>query len=176
VFVLGALEEAVEELGTSESAKFPDPGAEAPVLLVGAPGRDPLDALVLELARVLLRDEPVTIEVLSTELMVGEALAAIEAKAPVAVVVPSLPPAGLAPARHLCMRLRERMPSLALIAARLGDSGSDVNERVAMLEAAGCTAVPASLAELKSALQRVAHAAPSGAPVVRAPFAKVFQG
>jgi hypothetical protein len=176
VFVLGALEEAVEELGTSESAKFPDPGAEAPVLLVGAPGRDPLDALVLELARVLLRDEPVTIEVLSTELMVGEALAAIEAKAPVAVVVPSLPPAGLAPARHLCMRLRERMPSLALIAARLGDSGSDVNERVAMLEAAGCTAVPASLAELKSALQRVAHAAPSGAPVVRAPFAKVVQG
>jgi predicted PurR-regulated permease PerM len=176
VFVLGALEEAVEELRTFDSAVPHDPGAEPPVLLVGAPGRDPLDALVLELARVLLRDEPVTIEVLSIELLVGEALAAIEAKAPVAVVVPSLPPAGLAPARHLCMRLHERMPSLPLIAARLGDSASDVNERVAMLEAAGCTAVPASLAELKSALQRVVHAAPSGAPVVRAPFAKVVQG
>ena len=67
---------------------------------------------MLELARVLLRGEHATLEVLPPDMMIGEALAAIEAKAPAAVVVPSLPPAGLTPARHLCMRLHARIPSL----------------------------------------------------------------
>ncbi len=90
---------------------------------------------------MLLRDEPVTLEVLSTDMMIGEAMAAIEAKAPAAVVVPSLPPAGLTPARHLCMRLHARIPPLPLIAARLGDPESEVAERVALLEGAGCSEV-----------------------------------
>jgi hypothetical protein len=132
--------------------------------------------LVLELARVLLRDEPVSIEVLSTELMVGEALAAIEGKAPVAVVVPSLAPAGLTAARHLCMRLHARLPSLALVAARLGDSATEVDERVAMLEAAGCAVVPVSLSELKSALQRIVRASQGRAVASAVPLARVNQG
>ena len=32
------------------------------------------------------------------------------AKAPAAVLVPSLTPGGLTPARHLCMRLHARIP------------------------------------------------------------------
>jgi hypothetical protein len=98
-----------------------------------------------------------TLEVLSTDLMVGEALAAIEAGAPATVVVPSLPPAGLAPARQLCMRLHARIPGLPLVAARLGDPESEVADRVAMLETAGCAQVATSLGELKSALQRIAR-------------------
>ena len=91
--------------------------------------------------------------------MIGEALAAIEAKAPAAVVVPSLPPAGLTPARQLCMRLHARIPTLPLVAARLGDPESEVADRVALLETAGCSEVAASLAALKSALQRIVRAA-----------------
>jgi hypothetical protein len=52
-----------------------------------------------------------------------------------------------------------------LIAARLGDTEGEVHERVALLEGAGCTDVPASLPALKSALQRIVRAALSGAPV-----------
>ena len=168
-FVLSALRESMEDLRTVTVDAPYDPEAETPVLLIGAPGRDPLDAVVLEIARVLLRDEPATLEVLSTDLMVGEAMEAIEAKTPAAVVIPSLPPAGLTPARHLCMRLHARIPRLVLIAARLGDPPGEINERVALLETAGCTEVPASLSALKDALQRIVRGARSGAPVTGAP-------
>jgi predicted PurR-regulated permease PerM len=166
VFVLDALRELIENLRTVGVVPAYDPNAEPPVLLIGTPGRDPLDALVLELVRVLLRDEPATLEVLSTDLMMGEAMVAIEAKAPAAVVVPSLPPAGLTSARHLCLRLHARLPRLVLLAARLGDPEEEAGERVALLEAAGCTDAPASLPELKSALQRIVRAARGGAPAI----------
>ena len=174
-FVIEALRDALEELRTSNVLAPFDPSAPPPVLLIGAPGRDPLDALVLELARVLLRDEPVTLEVLPMDMMIGEAMAAIAAKAPAAVVVPSLPPAGLTPARHLCMRLHARIPPLPLIAARLGDPESEVAERVALLEGAGCSEVPASLAALKGALQRVVRAASHGASITGRGLATVQQ-
>jgi hypothetical protein len=165
VFVLDALRESIEELRTIDIQTPYDPDAEPPVLLMGAPGRDPLDALVLELARVLLRDEPATLEVLSTDLMTGEAMAAIEAKAPAAVLVPSLPPAGLTPARHLCVRLHARIPRLVLIGVRLGDPESEAPERIAVLEGAGCTEVASSLESLKALLQRIVRGAMNGAPV-----------
>jgi predicted PurR-regulated permease PerM len=174
--VLGALRESIEDLRTSAVDAPHEPEAEPPVLLIGAPGRDPLDAVVLEIARVLLRDEPVTLEVLSTDLMAGEAIAAIEAKTPAAVVIPSLPPAGLTPARHLSMRLHARIPRLAVIAARLGDPASEIKERVALLETAGCTAVPASLPALKSAVQRVARGARSAALATGAVLARAGHG
>ena len=160
--VLSGMHDLLDELGSADRPPE-EAGSAAPVLIVGVPGRDPLDALVLELARVLLRGEPLTFEVLSTDLMTGEALAAIEAKAPAAVVVPSLPPAGLAPARQLCMRLRARVPALPLVAARLGDPESEASDRVALLETAGCANVAASLDELKNTLQRIARSAPRGA-------------
>jgi hypothetical protein len=156
-FVLTALRESVEDLRTPDVTASFDPSAEPPVLILGAPGRDPLDALVLELARVLVREERIEIEILSTDLMIGEALATIAGKSPAAVIVPSLPPAGLTPARHLCLRLHARSPSLPLIAARLGDPAADVHERVGVLEAAGCSEVASSLAELRSILQRLAR-------------------
>jgi hypothetical protein len=159
VFVIDNLGKSIEALRTHHAPAAFDPKAPAPVLLMGVPGNDPLDALVLELARVLLREEPASLEVLPAELMIGEALAAIEAKAPAAVVIPSLPPAGLTPARHLCLRLHARIPPLKLVAARLGDPEAEVVERVALLETAGCSEVPTSLAALKSALQRIVRAA-----------------
>lgn len=151
--VITGLRDLLAELRGEESA------AEKPVLLIGVPGRDPLDAVVLEIACVLLRDEPLTLEVLSTDLMTGEALAAIEKQSPAAVLVPSLPPAGLTPARQLCMRLHARVPGLPIVAARLGDPESEVADRVSLLAAAGCAEVAASLDALKSIVQRHVRAA-----------------
>jgi predicted PurR-regulated permease PerM len=157
--VLSGVRDLLAELGATERAPGDEGASERAVLLMGAPGRDPLDAVVLELVRVLLRGEPLTLEVLSTDLMIGEALTAIEAKAPAAVVVPSLPPAGLAPARQLCIRLHARIPALPLVAARLGDPESELGDRAAMLETAGCAEVATSLGALKSTLGRIARAA-----------------
>jgi hypothetical protein len=62
------------------------------------------------------------------------------------------------------MRLRARMPALPLVAARLGDPESELGDRAAMLETAGCAEVATSLAALKSTLGRIARAALRGAP------------
>ena len=159
--VISGMHDLLEELGTTDAD---EEAPERPVLLMGVPGRDPLDAVVLEITRALLRAEPLTLEVLSTDLMTGEALAAIEAKKPAAVVVPSLPPAGLAPARQLCMRLRARAPALPIVAARLGDPESEAGGRIALLETAGCTEVAASLDALKSTLQRIARSELAAVP------------
>jgi hypothetical protein len=166
----------LEELDAAEKAPADGPVPEHPVLIMGVPGRDPIDAAVLELTRVLLRDEPLELEVLSTDLMMGEALTAIEAKAPATVVVPSLPPAGLAPARQLCMRLHARIPALPLVAARLGDPESELGDRAALLETAGCAQVATSLSALKSTLGRIARAAVRGAPTTSPARAASGQG
>jgi hypothetical protein len=151
--VIGGMHELLEALPGAE------PAPDKPVLLIGAPGRDPLDAIVLDVARVLLREEPLTLEVLSTDLMSGEALATIEKRAPAAVIVPSMPPAGLTPARQFCMRLHARLPELPILAARLGDPESEFADRAEVLETAGCAEVAASLAALRSAVQRIVRAA-----------------
>jgi hypothetical protein len=174
--VLSGIRDVLEELAATEPEPRDEPAPAHPVLLMGAPGRDPLDAVVLELVRVLLRGEPLTLEVLSTDLMIGEALAEIEAKAPAAVVVPSLPPAGLAPARQLCMRLHARIPALPLVAARLGDPESELGDRAALLETAGCAQVATSLGALKVTLTRIARAALRGAPTSGTALAASGQG
>jgi hypothetical protein len=163
--VLTGLRDLLEELDAVDDAASPRAAVAERLLLLGAPGRDPLDALVLELTRVLVRGEPVTLEILSMDLMVGEVISAIEAKAPAAVVVPSLPPAGLTPARQLCMRVHARAPAMPLVAARLGDPEADVADRVALLETAGCTHVAPSLDELRATIQRIVRATSRGAPV-----------
>mgnify|MGYP003575560415 CR=1 FL=1 len=174
--VISGVRDVLEELDATDAAPTEEPAPEHPVLMMGVPGRDPIDAVVLDLARVLLRGEPLVLEVLSTDLMIGEALSAIEAKAPATVVVPSLPPAGLAPARQLCMRLHARLPALPLVAARLGDPESELGDRAALLETAGCAEVATSLSALKSTLGRIARAAVRGAPTAGAALAAAGQG
>jgi predicted PurR-regulated permease PerM len=174
--VLSGVGDLLEELDAAEKAPADGPVPEHPVLIMGVPGRDPIDAAVLELTRVLLRDEPLELEVLSPDLMIGEALSAIEAKAPATVVIPSLPPAGLAPARQLCMRLHARIPALPLVAARLGDPESELGDRAALLETAGCAQVATSLSALKNTLGRIARAAVRGAPTTSTARAASGQG
>jgi hypothetical protein len=169
-FVVASLREIVEEIGKDGASAAYDP-AEQPVLLIGVPGSDPLDAVVLDLARVLLKGEPAILELLPAEQMLGESLAAIESKAPAAVLVPSMPPAGLTPARHFCLRLHARLPSLTLVGVRLGDPESEVVERVALLETAGCAEVPTSLAALKGTLQRIVRASVSRPAIAAVPRA-----
>ena len=89
---------------------------------------------------------------------IGELVAAVAKKEPAVVVVPSLPPAGLAPARHLCKRLQARVGSAKLIAARLGDPEEERERRAAQLESAGCHEVATSLADLASSLRLLVRA------------------
>jgi predicted PurR-regulated permease PerM len=161
VYVITGLSHLLTDLHPEQ-----EQAAHKPIHVMGAPGRDPLDALVLEIARVLLREEPLSFEILSTDLMVGEVLAAVEKHRPAAVIVPSLPPAGLTPARQLCLRLHARVPAMPIVAARLGDPESEIRDRVVLLEEAGCSDVASSLDALKRTLHRIV------APAVRAAAAE----
>jgi hypothetical protein len=53
------------------------------------------------------------------------------------------------------MRLHARLPEMPIVAARLGDPESEFADRAEVLETAGCSEVAASLAALKSTVQRI---------------------
>jgi predicted PurR-regulated permease PerM len=164
-FVCASLREAIEELPPPDVEAEALPKAATPVLMLGVPVRDRLDEVALELAGALLRGEPARFEVLAPDLMVGEIIAAAEKLRPAAVVLPSLPPAGLAPTRHLCKRLRGRLGGgVKLLAVRLGDSAEDTGKRVPQLEAAGCVEVATSLTDLANKLKIIARAEARQAP------------
>jgi hypothetical protein len=163
-FICARLSEAIEELPPApEAAEADSVAGGAPALVLGVPVTDPLDAIALKLVGAQLRAELVTFEVLP-ESMIGEVIAAIETRAPAGVVVPSLPPGGLKPARHMCRRLRGRGKRFKLLAARLGDSADDADARVAQLAEAGCAEVVTSLPELVSQVEIIARAARRRAP------------
>jgi predicted PurR-regulated permease PerM len=157
-FVLEGLRDAVEELEAAE--EVPGPGAQpSSVHVVGIATADRIDELFLEVVRLLLRDEHVSLDVVPPGRMPGEAVAAITEIAPAAVVVPSLSPGGLTKARNLCRRLRGRVPGAKIVGARLGDSAVDAEERARLLRDCGCGEVATSLEELKRTLSVVVRAA-----------------
>lgn len=156
-FVVRSLREALEDLAVAEPPASTVASGE--VRVMGAAVADPIDELLLEIVRVLLRGEAVALEVLPPGQMLGEAVAQIEAQAPAAVVIPSLPPSGLTPARSLCKRLRGRVPGTKIVGARLGDPEADAIERARLLRDGGCGEVATSLAELKQTLLVIVRAA-----------------
>jgi predicted PurR-regulated permease PerM len=157
-FVLDGLRDAVEELEAAE--EVPGPRAEpTSVHVVGIATADRIDELFLEVVRLSLRDEQVSLDVVPPGRMPGEAVAAIEEIAPAAVVIPSLSPGGLTKARNLCRRLRGRVPGSKVVGARLGDSAVDAEERARLLRDCGCAEVATSLEELKRTLSVVVRAA-----------------
>jgi predicted PurR-regulated permease PerM len=148
-FVAGALQEMVDDLRSSDAAEpHPEP---SPVLLIGFPVRDRLDEIVMQVLQVLLRKEDCELEVLSTDRLIAERIAEIETRAPTAVCIPSLPPGDLTLTRHVCKRLRARLPAINLIVGRLG--APDATERSGeLLRMAGAQQVVNTLEELRDAL------------------------
>jgi predicted PurR-regulated permease PerM len=158
-FVCERLRESIEELPPPDVEPEVRAANVSPVLILGVPVRDRLDEVALELARALLRGEPARFEILAPDLMIGEIVAAADKLQPAAIVLPSLPPGGLAPARHLCKRLRGRLGGgIKLLAVRLGDSAEDAARRVPQLEAAGCAEVATSLLDAANKLKIIARA------------------
>jgi hypothetical protein len=151
-FVAGALQEMVDDLRSSDPAEpHPEP---SPVLLIGFPVRDRLDEIVMQVLQVLLRKEDCELEVLSTDRLIAERIAEIETRAPTAVCIPSLPPGDLTLTRHVCKRLRARLPEINLIVGRLG--APDATERSGeLLRMAGAQQVVNTLEELRDALMTI---------------------
>ena len=170
-FVQSALREIIDELDESldnETARPADADdepprqASKPVLLIGMPVRDMLDDLALQLLGVMLREVHGTLEILSAETLIGERIAEVEARKPAAVCIVSLP-GDLMATRHMCKRLRARLPDLCLVVGRLLNSRKAPERSCRILKGAGAQHVVSTLEELRDLLQQVVRGARPGA-------------
>ena len=160
-FVESALRELLDELEESldsEAAPREDAGPEPgrrtskSALIIGMPVRDPLDDIALQLLGLTLREVDCTFEILSSDTLIGERIAQVEARKPAAVCIASLP-GDLRATRHICKRLRARAPVLPLVVGRLLVSGMPERSRE-LLKAAGAQHVVATLGEMRDVLRR----------------------
>jgi hypothetical protein len=160
-FVVSALREIVDDMAESldgETAEAAGAGpacrAPGPVLLIGMPVRDRLDEIALQLLSVMLREVHCTLEILSSETLIGERIAEVEARKPSAVCIVSL--AGdLMATRHVCKRLRARLPGLPVLVGRLVSSRKAPARSCQVLKAVGARHVVSTLDELRDLLQQV---------------------
>jgi hypothetical protein len=170
-FVESALREMIDELVESLDSEMASPAdaedeparqAPEPVLLIGMPVRDTLDDIALQLLRVMLREVHCTLEILSPETLIGERIAEVEARKPAAVCIASLS-GDLMATRHVCKRLRARLPGLPLVVGRLLNSRKAPERSRRLLKAAGAQHVVSTLEELRDLLQQVVRNARPGA-------------
>jgi predicted PurR-regulated permease PerM len=170
-YVESALREMVEEMVESLDSEEEGVGDNVepaeqmpePVLLIGMPVRDTLDDIALQLLRVLLREAHCTLEILSPETLVGERISEVEERKPAAVCIASLP-GELAATRHVCKRLRARLPNLPLIVGRLVNARQAPERSVQLLKAAGAQHVAATLEGMRDLLQQVVRNRRTGLP------------
>jgi hypothetical protein len=103
-----------------------------------------------------LDPERFALEVASPDLLVSEAIAAVEAREPDAVLIGALAGAGgTVHLRSLCKRLRARFPDLPIVVGWWGADGGGEAARDAMV-AAGADRVSVSLADACARVQELA--------------------
>lgn len=143
-----------------EELELPQPPAEpalrpaTPVLAL--PAQEEVDEIALLMLKQRLDPSRFAVEVASPDLLVSEAIAVVEARAPAAVVIGALAGAGHAlHLRSLCKRLRARFPDLPIVVGWWGADGGDEAARDAVV-AAGADRVTVSLADACAQLQELA--------------------
>jgi predicted PurR-regulated permease PerM len=118
------LMDSIEELQPSPAVPNPAsplPHAPGPqIRVLGCPVRDATDELSLHTLGRLLDPQRFEFEVLSSEKLFSEMIATIREKEADVVCFASLAPDPIAPARHLCKRVRETCPGLRIGVCRLG--------------------------------------------------------
>lgn len=162
-FVESALRELVDEMAEdlegdagsgADRADGPVSALPEPVLLIGVPVRDALDSLALQLLGVMLRESRCVLEILPADTLIGERIAEVEARQPAAVCVVSLP-GELTTTRHLCKRLRARLPGLPIVVGRLLSSRKAPERSCQLLKSAGAEHVASTLEEFRDLLRQV---------------------
>ncbi|MDB5308348.1 MAG: tqsA 2 [Gemmataceae bacterium] len=115
---------AAREIGEEVAAANPPEPTEADhrVRVLLCPARDEADRVGVDLLAALLNPTRWEIEVTADEILASELLIRIGEVRPVAVVIGSLPPGGVAHTRYLVARVRARFPDLKVIIGRWGKS------------------------------------------------------
>lgn len=111
------------------------------VRILASPAQDELDRLSLDAVISQLPAAHWEVRVSSVTTLTAELLADAAAFDPQVIVIGSLPPGGVAHARYLAKRLRQRFPDAHLLVGRWNDEQLNATE----WEAAGCNASAGSV-------------------------------
>ena len=140
--------------GTAAADSTPPPAA-APdgprPHVLGCPARDETDELALRMFRGLLDPAKWDLDILPVTALAAELVERVAATRPAAVVLAALPPGGLAHTRHLCKRLRARLPGAKIVVGRWGLRGN-VEQNQDELQDAGADQVATTLLEARDLL------------------------
>ena len=145
-----------------------EPSSRPALLILALPAHEEADEVALLMLKQQLDPERFTLDIASPDLLVSEAIAAVEAQEPAAVLIGALAGAGHAlHLRYLCKRLRSHFPDLPIVVGWWGADGGEDAARDAMV-AAGADRVTVSLAEACAHLRELAplQRASDAAPVV----------
>ncbi len=124
--------------------------AGAPFVLACA-AEDEGDAIALAMLRQLVNPSECEIELASAHALSGEIVSRAVEKKPSVVLIAALPPEGLAQTRHLCKRLRARVPDIKILVGRWGGPSAKADDREALM-AAGADEVGTTLAQSRDQL------------------------
>jgi len=125
-------------------------GNDAPYVLACA-ADDEGDAIALAMLRQLVSPAECEIEVASAHALSGEIASLAAEKKPAVVLIAALSPEDLAQTRHLCKRLRARLPDIKILVGRWGGADPKANDREALV-AAGADEVGITLAQSRDQL------------------------
>jgi predicted PurR-regulated permease PerM len=126
-----------EEIGRAELADAEEkPQAEVeaaealgpPLLVMACGAQNGVEATALALLQHLLDPQHFALEIISPESLVSETLELIAKRRPAIVCIAALPSGGLAHTRHLCKRLKQRLPEQKIIVGRWG-GGPEIENR-----------------------------------------------
>jgi predicted PurR-regulated permease PerM len=121
------------------------PKLPGPVVL-GIPTSNEGDELALAMMQQLLAVDGCRLEVLAPGTPLEEIVARVAVDQPAGVLIASLPPGGLSPARYQCKRLRAELPELKILVGRWGQK-DDLDQMRERVKTAGADAVGATLLE-----------------------------
>jgi predicted PurR-regulated permease PerM len=100
-----------------------------PPLLVMAYGvQKGVEETALALLEQLIDPKQFELEVVSQKSLVSETLELIAQRKPAVVCIAALPSGGLAPTRHLCKRIKQRLPEQKIVVGRWG-GGAELENR-----------------------------------------------
>lgn len=160
-FVLQGIRDSEEDLEAVLADRLKEVPADYKVGAFGCPGHNDADELALHMLGQMLHLAGYSLEVVSTDKSTSEVLGQLAREAPAVVVVASLPPRGLSPARYLCKRIRQRAPGVKILVGCWGER--DKNERAEKhLRAAGADQVAWTLHESRDQIVPLLQAAAAG--------------
>jgi hypothetical protein len=123
-----------------------------PVRIIGVAAKDEIDALAVDVVRLLLDPGKWKMEVASAGVMPSELLAAMDKHEAALMFIGAVQPGSLGRARYLCKQLRKKKTALQIVVGLWGQRGSAAHQ-IALLRDAGADRTETTILGLRGYLR-----------------------